>query len=424
MSRIPWTTKNAMMKEALPSSSLVVALGNDPQESYSMLDEVWTLIDKYYIDRTYNNQDWKAAKQLYQAKLEAADNNNEVAVVTEMVQSLQDKYSRVLDARAYAQIQKFDLIGVGVTLMPDPITKNIIVGAPPIPESASAKAGLQVGDLVTEVNGRSTQGETAFDIIDQIAEDPNAPTVQMTIVPRAHANEADISRFQRTVTMDRAFQAVKNPVIFTLSERRSDGTKVGYIRISEFNAIVKTKLTDAMSDLQQQGANAFVLDLRHNGGGAFQSAIEISSLFFEDKVATFVVDNTQGKIPFKTANGDVHVPSNVPIAIWLDDMSASASEVFAGSMHDNCRAVLMGDKSFGKGLIQAVYGLKNGAGLVLTVARYVTPDGLDIQGKGIQPDISGHVSLPIPGFISDTSGVDFNEVKQRLDPAICHAPVL
>ena len=412
------------MKEALPSSSLVVALGNDPQESYSMLDEVWTLIDKYYIDRTYNNQDWKAAKQLYQAKLEAADNNNEVAVVTEMVQSLQDKYSRVLDARAYAQIQKFDLIGVGVTLMPDPITKNIIVGAPPIPESASAKAGLQVGDLVTEVNGRSTQGETAFDIIDQIAEDPNAPTVQMTIVPRAHANEADISRFQRTVTMDRAFQAVKNPVIFTLSERRSDGTKVGYIRISEFNAIVKTKLTDAMSDLQQQGANAFVLDLRHNGGGAFQSAIEISSLFFEDKVATFVVDNTQGKIPFKTANGDVHVPSNVPIAIWLDDMSASASEVFAGSMHDNCRAVLMGDKSFGKGLIQAVYGLKNGAGLVLTVARYVTPDGLDIQGKGIQPDISGHVSLPIPGFISDTSGVDFNEVKQRLDPAICHAPVL
>lgn len=350
-----------------------------------------------------------------------------------MVQSLHDKYSRVLDASAYSAIQKYDLIGVGVTLMPDPSTQLIVVGAPPIPGSASALAGLQQGDWVTAINGVSTRNRNAFDIINQIAEYPNAPTIDMTIVPRDHMAEsfqttkADAllsNTFQRTVTMPRAFAKVKNPIIYKISETRADGTKVGYVRISEFNALIKSKLEDALHDLiQNQGANALVLDIRHNGGGAFQSAVEISSLFLPDKVATYVVDQSTALIPFKTAKAEVKVPSNVPVVIWLDGQSASASEVFAGSLHDNCRAVLMGDRSFGKGLIQAVYGLKNGAGLVLTVARYVTPDGIDIQGTGIQPDIPGHVAPPIPGLLSDTSGVDFAEIRKRLDPSMCQVPM-
>merc|ERR1711971_935656 len=102
-------------------------------------------------------------------------------------------------------------------------------------------------------------------------------------------------------------------------------------------------------------------------------------------------------------------------------MSASASEVLAGSLHDNCRALTMGDKSFGKGLIQAVYGLKNGAGLVLTVAKYLTPGGNEIQGIGITPDIAGNMPAPvmIPVLSSDTSRVDFEEVTKRLRSSYC-----
>jgi C-terminal processing protease CtpA/Prc len=106
----------------------------------------------------------------------------------------------------------------------------------------------------------------------------------------------------------------------------------------------------------------------------------------------------------------------------MDGPSASASEVLAGALHDNCRAVLMGDKSFGKGRIQAVYGLDNGAGLVLTVARYVTSGGTDNQGVGLIPDIQGHVPLLLPGMSTDTSGVDFNDIKSRLDPSMCRLP--
>ena len=94
----------------------------------------------------------------------------------------------------------------------------------------------------------------------------------------------------------------------------------------------------------------------------------------------------------------------------------------AGSMHDNCRAVVMGDQSFGKGLIQAVYGLRSGAGLVLTVAQYVTPNGTEIQGKGITPDISVGVPPYLPGMLSDTSKVDFADLATRMSPDMCKVP--
>jgi carboxyl-terminal processing protease len=137
-----------------------------------------------------------------------------------------------------------------------------------------------------------------------------------------------------------------------------------------------------------------------------------------------VVDGGNVELPFRTGKGKLAIDPNIPVVIWVDGSTASASEVLAGSLHDNCRAVIMGDKSFGKGLIQAVYGLKNGAGLVLTVARYVTPGGTEIQGIGITPDINGAriVPPPIPGLSTDTSKIDFGDIKSRLDPAVCKVP--
>ncbi len=346
-----------------------------------------------------------------------------------MVNSLGDRYTRLLEKDQYASIQKFDLIGVGVTLMPN-AQKEIMVGAPPIEGSAADRAGLHVGDFVTAVNGRPTKGRNAFDIIDQIAEESNAKTVTFTILrkegPPSLQRVGDDSAGQTfDVTMERQTMKVKDPVQFKLTERRQDGTNVGYIRISEFNSLVNSSLQQALKELKKQGANAYVLDLRANTGGAFQSAVEISGMFLKDKVATYVVDRNNVELPFRTPKmQDLEIDPKVPMVIWLDGMSASASEVLAGSLHDNCRAVTMGDNSFGKGLIQAVYGLQNGAGLVVTVAQYITPSGTEIQGKGIVPDISGYMPAPvfIPVLSSDTSKVDFKDISQRLDPNMCHIP--
>jgi carboxyl-terminal processing protease len=404
--------------EPLKGRALRAAAGRQQIEQYPALEEVWTLIDKYYIDRTFGGQyDWKKVREKYRNQVsQATSEEAKFGLVSEMVGTLNDKYSRTLDRAQYAAIQKYDLIGVGVTLMPD-ADKNIIVGAPPIPGSEAARVGMQEGDYVVAINGISTTGRTAFDIIDQISQDPSAKSITMTIRPKG----SDPESTGKVLTMARMFEEVRNPIRYKISETRPDGTKVGFVKILEFNALVKGNLANALAELEAEGANAYVLDIRQNRGGAFQSAVEISSLFTENRIATYVVDSTKDKLPFRTAKGQLAVDATDPMVIWIDGKSASASEVLAGSLHDNCRAVLMGETSFGKGLIQAVYGLKNGAGLVLTVARYVTPSGNDIQGVGIKPDL-GTKDLPfgLLGLGTDTSKIDFVDIRNRLSQ--CRIP--
>jgi len=369
------------------------------------MEEVYKLISKYYIDRSISQDNVDKLHDQY-AKILGKGEGDPMDLATKLTKSLGDKYSRTLNIENYERMQKYDLIGVGAMLMPDQ-DGQIIVGAPPVPSSAADKAGVKMGDFVTAVNGMSTEKRTSFQIIDQLSENPNAKSITMTFRrqgPLDLANEGDI----REIELAREFEEVKNPIEYSLA-RRDDGTNVAYVRIKEFNALVKARLGAALEDLESQGANAYVLDLRGNPGGAFQSAVNIAGFFLDDKTATNVVDNNLAEMPFQTTKGKVIVDKDDPIVIWLDKRSASASEVFAGALHDNCRALTMGDRSFGKGLIQAVYGLKNGGGLVLTVAKYTTPDGTDIQGNGIQPDIAS--SLPsLPFFSSDTSKVDFEKI--------------
>ena len=380
-------------------------------------DEAWSLVKKYALDQKYNGQDWDEAYTKYLGSISSTstDEDRIMKATSNLVGSLGDKYSRILDRDSYARIQKFDLIGVGVTLMPDSSTKEIIVGAPPVQGSAAFQAGLKVGDAVVAVNGVDTVGRTAFDIIDQISDDPNAGSVTFTV---RSGDE------YRDVTMKREFLEVKNPVTYRVSETRSDGTKVGYVRVSEFNSLVKPSLQAALKDLESQDVNAYVLDLRGNPGGAFQSAVEIAGLFMNDKLATDVVDGNGVDLKFRTTKDKMAIDTDDAIAIWVDGRSASASEVLSGALRDNCRAVVMGDRSFGKGLVQAVYGLKNGYGLVLTVAKFLTPGGTDINKVGIVPDISKEDALPSsPGFVpflgSDTSKVDFNDVRARMKSPMC-----
>jgi len=393
------------------------------RQQSTVLDEVWTFVNKYYVDGTKNGQDWDNVRDTYESRLKIANDgsyNDEEAMklANTIVKSLGDKYSRILDTDAYARIQKYDLIGVGATLMPNG-DKQIMVGAPPVKGSEAEKAELKYGDFITAVNGMETKGRTAFDIIDQIAENPNAEVVTMTVLTTG-PDDLKGGGYSRDVTMKRQMLEVRNPIVYKISEKRSDGTVVGYIRINEFNSLVKPKLEEAIKSLKGDGANAYVMDLRGNPGGAFQSAVEIAGLFMDDKVATNVVDSNQVQMPFRTTKGKSMIDDQTPLVLWLDGGSASASEVLAGALHDQCRATLMGTNSFGKGLIQAVYGLKNGSGLVLTVAKYVTPGGTNIQGSGITPDIETKLPTPlIIGLSTDTSKVDFKDAADRMSKCSC-----
>ena len=425
------STSPSFAADAVPSSSSSSSSSSSattkPGGAPAAYDETWNLVRKYALDRSYNGQNWDDAYSTYSGGLSTTtttaangaddDEGRVMKAVTDLVSSMGDKYTRVLDRDAYAKIQKFDLIGVGATLMPDPVTQEIIVGAPPVSKSAADMAGLRAGDVIVAVNGMNTMGRTAFDIIDQITEDPKQGSITFTVRSGATATAAT-----RDVVMKREFAEVRDPISYRVSETRSDGTKVGYVRIAEFNSLVKPKLESALRDLESQDVNAYVVDVRGNPGGAFQSAIEIAGLFMSDRLATDVVDGNGVDLKFRTSKDRVVIGEGDPLAIWVDGGSASASEVLAGALRDNCRAVVMGSTSFGKGLVQAVYGLKNGYGLVLTVAKYLTPGGTDINKVGIAPDVLGEVALPaVPGFVpkfgSDTSRVDFEDVTRRM--AMC-----
>ena len=398
------------------STSSFAAAGVSPHGAPPAYDETWNLVRKFALDRSYNGQNWDEAYAKYSADLISSADNDEghvMGAVNELVSSMGDKYTRLLDRDAYARIQKFDLIGVGATLMPDPVTQEIVVGAPPVTKSAAEQAGLKVGDVILAVNGMETKGRTAFDIIDQISDDPRSNKITFSV------RSGDVTK---DVILKREFPEMKDPISFRISETRPDGTRVGYVRIAEFNSLVKPRMEAALRDLESQDVNAYVVDVRGNPGGAFQSAIEIAGLFMNDKLATDVVDGNGVDLKFRTSKDKAIVGASDPVAVWIDGGSASASEVLAGALRDNCRAVVMGSTSFGKGLVQAVYGLKNGYGLVLTVAKYLTPGGTDINKIGIIPDVTKDEALPLaPGFVpvigSDTSRVDFNDVTKRM--AMC-----
>jgi carboxyl-terminal processing protease len=175
-----------------------------------------------------------------------------------------------------------------------------------------------------------------------------------------------------------------NPVFASL-ERQSGDLAIGYIRLSQFSANAAQEMAAAVTDLDKKGARAYILDLRNNPGGLLQAGIEIARLWLDEGAIVYTA-NRQGTLDSFTAAGAAL--TDAPLAVLVNQGTASSSEILAGALQDNGRAVLVGEKTFGKGLIQSLFELPDGAGLAVTVAKYETPSHRDIHKQGIAPDLS------------------------------------
>mmetsp|Transcript_16463 Transcript_16463/g.47306 ORF Transcript_16463/g.47306 Transcript_16463/m.47306 type:complete len:542 (-) Transcript_16463:91-1716(-) len=341
----------------------------------------------------------------------------------ESLKNMNDRYSKVVGAGSASApaVDPYDIVGVGVPFTQRGKEYPIIVAAPPRVGSSAEAAGLKSGDIVVAVNGVSTKGRTSFDIVDQVFQDMEASTVTLSILPGGADVSASPSDL-REVVIERDFSGVPKPLGYKVSEVREDGTKVGYIQLRKFYSTETAALKNALTALNEEGVNAYVIDVRGNGGGVFQSALGSASLFLDEKVAAFIVDEENlDVIPYLTSKGKVAVDPSVPVVIWTDKKSASSTEIFASALRDNCRALVVGETTFGKGLIQALVGLEDGSRLIFTVARYVTPEGRNVEGEGITPDLPGRgVINPqyLFGKRTDTSKVDFVEAASMLS-SIC-----
>ncbi|KAA8495103.1 Carboxyl-terminal-processing peptidase 2, chloroplastic [Porphyridium purpureum] len=376
-------------------------------EEHALLDQVWQTISKHGLDQTFNAHDWGEVRSQFM-KRTLSDRRATYAAAREMTKLLGDKYSRFLEPSKFAAMSKYDITGSGMLLAPDE-QGVLTVSSPPRKDSAAFANGIRLGDKLLQVEGKPLSGMTVYEAASLLGgEEGSILNVQVQTGPSA----------PRSVQLTRHF-FVKNPVpehyAKTVADTVGGGeTKVGYIRLTEFNASCLTAVRKAIEDLESQGVNAYVLDLRDNPGGILEGAVEIAGLFLKpDAVAVRVLDGRGNEEPFLAAPSSIEpIVRSDPLAIVTNGMSASSSEVLSGALQDNCRALTAGAKTYGKGVIQAVFGFSDGSGMVLTVAKYQTPAHREIQGQGILPDLP--LRLPPGGVPFDLRRVDFDIVQNRL----------
>lgn len=342
-----------------------------------IVDEVWQVINHDYVDGTFNGVDWRATRNKY-LKRNYSSNKEAYEAVREMLEPLDDPYTRFLDPEQFKSMQidtSGELTGVGIQITQDEKTKEITVISP-IEGSPASRVGILPKDVITKVDNKSTEGLDINEVVSMI----RGP-VNTDVVLTVGRGDEELSF---TIKRERIeLHAVESEL------RTSASGKIGYIRLTQFSSNAATEMRDAIRKLNKQNVSGYIMDLRLNPGGLLYSSAEIARMWM-DKGTIVSTVNRRGTVDRLTANrGKL---TDKPLVILVDGGSASASEILAGALQDNNRAVLVGDKTFGKGLVQSVHPLEDGSGLAVTIAKYLTPSGRDINKKGIEPDIKVKLS--------------------------------
>ena len=245
---------------------------------------------------------------------------------------------------------------------------NIIIVAP-VDGTPAKKAGLLSNDIIAEVNGESTNGWTVDEAVKKIRGEQGT-NVKLRIIRKESSDlTLDITRAKITIPS---------------TEYKMLDNSIGYIRISQFSSDTSELTKSAANDLKRQNAKSIILDLRGNPGGYLDAAVDVSSLWLNNKV---VLEEKRGGATIETYRSSKNtILEGMPTIVLIDGGSASASEITAGALKDNGVATLMGTKSFGKGSVQNPTVLNNGGMLKVTVARWFTPNGKNIDKEGIEPD--------------------------------------
>ncbi|WP_375512728.1 carboxyl-terminal processing protease CtpA [uncultured Nostoc sp.] len=338
-----------------------------------LVSEVWRIVNRTYLDETFNHQNWAAVRQKVLEK-PLTDSNASYAAIGKMLNSLNDPFTRFLDPEQYRSLQvntSGELTGVGLQIALNPESGKLEVVAP-IAGSPADKAGIRPRDRILKIEGVSTENLT----LDEAATKMRGPSGSLVTLLIERDGEAET---EIRLTRDRI---ALNPVVSDLRVS-PEGTPIGYLRLTQFNANASTELAHAISSLEKKGAAAYILDLRNNPGGLLQSGIEIARLWLDSGTIVYTV-NRQGIQGSFEAFGPALTTD--PLVILVNQGTASASEILAGALQDNGRAQLVGETTFGKGLIQSLFELSDGSGLAVTIAKYETPQHRDINKLGIKPD--------------------------------------
>lgn len=353
----------------------------------------WELIKNSYYDQKYNGQDWERWEHHYDGKLKSRDDAHKA--IETMLASLGDPYTRFLDKDAFdeekSQIEAH-LFGVGMQLGMNKEQKVVVIS--PIPGTPAFKQGIQPGDEITEVDNKPVKGQSLDQVVKQIR-GPINTQVSITFLRKTEKHKVVLTRAEISI------HAVPSV------EKLPGG--IGYIRLDSFiSAKANQEMRQALKKMSD--ADGLIIDLRNNPGGLLANAIEIANMFLDKGIIVSTIDADGYKNPQPSSGNPI---THQPMVVLINGFSASASEILSGALRDNGRAKLVGQKSFGKGLVQAINRLDDGSGINVTIARYLTPNDTDIHKVGIIPDYT--VELKEDDYVKGRGpwwGVDYKNFKR------------
>ncbi len=351
--------------------SVHAALQDSPK---AIVDQVWQLVNREYVDTTFNQQDWQTTRQSLLSK-DYTNREEAYTAIREALKKLGDPYTRFMDPKQYEALTNQtsgEVSGaIGIRMELNEKTKRLTV-VEAIENSPAIKAGIKSGDQIIAIDGKPTQQMKVEDASKLIR--GKAGTMVTLRLARNRGNIFDLKLTRANVEIP--------TVRYTL--KQEGNRHIGYIRLQEFSAHAADQMRRAMRDLNSKQVDGFVLDMRGNPGGLLQSSIEIARMWLDNGSIVRTVDRVGGSEETKANHTAI---TRRPLAVLVDNNSASASEILTGALKDNRRAVVVGSQTFGKALVQSVHELPDGSGVAITIAHYYTPKGTDINHKGITPDV-------------------------------------
>jgi carboxyl-terminal processing protease len=312
-----------------------------------------------------------------------------------------DPFSEYLEAKDYDMLQEMTsgkYSGLGMSIMQK---EGVIIIVAPMEGTPAYRMGLRAGDKILKINDKPTTGMSTSDA-SSIMRGPAGTTVTLTIGRESIEQPLEY-------TIERAIIEIKTVPFYGAFER--NGQKLGYVRLARFGEEANSELDAAFADLLKQDVKGIIFDLRSNGGGLLDQAVKVSNYFLaKGSEVTATKGRTMDQDRTLFASGEPMIPANLPVAILVNEMSASASEIVAGAIQDWDRAIIIGNTTFGKGLVQQVYPLTEDAALKLTTAKWYVP-----SGRCIQKDVRStrHPEALMDSTLADS--VSFDTTLTRTD---------
>lgn len=338
--------------------------------SQSLFDRSWKIIKNTFYDSSLNKQDWNRWEKHYNGKIKDDEDAN-VAINT-ILESLDDPYSRYLNKKNYAEQNSSissKISGIGVNIS-STAGKTLVISV--IEDSPAFAAKLQAGDIIWKVDGKDVSGMKTPDVAD-LVRGPKGSAVEITVL----RNKKPIVK--KIVRSEIKIKTVKSSI----------DKNIGYIRVTSF--IGTTTLAEFIDALNKTDkTKGLIIDLRGNTGGLLPNAVYIANLFIDKGNIVSIVGRSGRRKNIYAQETDFTV--HKPMLVLVDGGSASASEILSGALKDYHRAKLIGTRTFGKGMVQKIIPMPNETGLNLTIAKYLTPSGHDINKVGIAPDIEVKLS--------------------------------